>query len=205
MPIIQEWATFGDIAVNGSIVASLKDSLLEFDSGSSGIVGPISAVEALFNLANIQSVLIPSAAGNTLVGYYPCSSPQTIGLSLPSQSNLTSPGASNSSTIFNIETSTLSIAQDGNNCTSAISGFDYAAQPGLWVIGQAFFQGKYLDHDLENGVLGVAELEGRSGNGSATSTSSPPKATATATSGASKMGASIVLGLAFIGVVLAVL
>lgn len=85
-PIIQGWASHGNIAVNGKKVG--KDALLEFDSGSSGIVGPISAVEALFNLSNIQSVLIPTAAGNTLVGYYLCSFPPIIGLSLPSQSNL---------------------------------------------------------------------------------------------------------------------
>ncbi|KAI9644565.1 hypothetical protein NHQ30_006586 [Ciborinia camelliae] len=199
VPIIQEWATFGDIAVNGKIVE--KDALLEFDSGSSGIIGPISAIETLFNLTNIQSVLIPSAAGNTLVGYYPCSTLPTIGLSLPSQSNLTSPASSNSSTIFNLETSTLSMGHEGNNCTSVISGFDYGGKPGLWVIGQAFFEGKYLDHDLENGILGVAQLNG----GNRSSMSSPPKAMATLTSGASRMEVSALGGLGFMAAAWAML
>lgn len=196
MPIIQEWATFGDIAVNGSIVTNLQDALLEFDSGTTGVVGPVSAVAALFNLANIQSVLIPSKAGNTLVGYYPCSSPPTIGLSLPSKSNLTSSVASNTSTIFDIGYSAQFSSQNGNNCTSAISGFDYEAQPGLWVIGQAFFQGKYVDHDLDNGIMGFAVLGEEGSEG--TTTSNTPKSTATAASGASRIGISVVGGLAVI-------
>ncbi|TGO54955.1 hypothetical protein BCON_0099g00190 [Botryotinia convoluta] len=146
--IIWEWATFGDITINGSIFASLQDTILELDSASTGIVGSMSAAKALFNLTNIQSVLIFSAVGDALVGYYHCSSSHTIRLSLPSELNNTSSAASNKSTTFGIEISALSIGQKGNSCTSAISSFDYEAQPLLWVIGQAFFQRKYLDHDL---------------------------------------------------------
>ncbi|KAF7884517.1 uncharacterized protein EAF02_004853 [Botrytis sinoallii] len=58
----------------------------------------------------------------------------------------------------------LSIGQKESNCTSAISGLDFEAHPLLWVIEQAFFQRKCLYHDLENGVMSFAVLDGEESN-----------------------------------------
>ncbi|KAF5870207.1 putative cytochrome p450 protein [Botrytis fragariae] len=136
VPIIWDWATFGDITINSSISTILQDITLEFDSANTGVVGFMSAEDALFNLTNIQSVLIFYAAGDAL----------------PSKLNFTSSAASKKSPVFEIESSALSIGQNGESCIFVISGFDYEAQPGLWVMGQAFSQEKYLDHDLDNGL-----------------------------------------------------
>ena len=57
-----------------------------------------------------------------------------------------------------------------NNCTFTVIGQDYAALPGLWVLGQSFMQGKYVDHNLDEGTIGIAVLKG-AGGGSTTNSS----------------------------------
>ncbi|KAM3074119.1 hypothetical protein ACMFMG_003059 [Clarireedia jacksonii] len=186
VPLVLEWFAYGDIVLDGKYV--FKDAPLEFDSGTTGIVGPISTISALFNQTGIQSVLQTSSTGNTLIGYYPCSSPPAIGFSLPSQSNLSSISSSNMTTswstkssIFYVENSAQAASKSGDNCTSIFSGYDFDT-PGLWVLGEGFFRGKYVDHNLGEGTLGVVGLEGEDGsgnNGTATSPGSAPSATVT--------------------------
>ncbi|PQE24537.1 aspartyl protease protein [Rutstroemia sp. NJR-2017a WRK4] len=161
VPLVMEWFVYGDVVLDGEYV--FRDALLEFDSGTTGIVGPISAISALFAASGVQSVLQTSPSGDTLVGYYPCSSPPAIGFSLPSQGNLSS--ISSTSKTFYIENSAPAASSSVDNCTSVFSGYDFETQ-GLWVLGERFFR----DHDLGEGVLGVVGLEkGRGGdNGTAT-------------------------------------
>lgn len=156
----------------------------------------MSSAKALFNPTNIQSVLVPSAAGDALVGYYHFSFTHTIRLSLPSKLNFTSSTASSTSTVCEIEMSALFIGHKGSSYTSAISGFDHEAQPGLWVMVQSFFLGKYLHHDLDDGIVGFVVLDGEGSNG--TSASSVFNPTATVPSRASRMGVSMMCGPALI-------
>jgi len=100
-------------------------------------------VSALFDKAGIQSVLQPSESGDTLVGYFPCGKAPTIGFSFPSSSNISAAAGSgldiSNSKVFNILGDAMSMGPvdaQGKNCSSVISGFDFAALPGLWVVGQ---------------------------------------------------------------------
>ncbi|TVY71282.1 Aspartic protease, partial [Lachnellula suecica] len=190
VPIIEEWFVGGDLAVNGSVIQ--RDLVVEFDSGTSGIIGPIDAVSTLFEMVGIQGVLQPSASGDVLVGYFPCGTPSAVGLSLPSKSNISATmglsGFSDTSKVFNVLADAMSagpVDADGKNCTFAISGFDVVELPGLWVFGQAFSQGKYMDHNFAAGSLGLAELNSTSqvASNASVPSASKPMITSTASYG----------------------
>jgi pepsin A len=50
---------------------------------------------------------------------------------------------------------------DGN-CTAVIHGTDeFGSGPGaIWLVGQAFFQGRYIDHNIDDYTMGFANLLG---------------------------------------------
>lgn len=119
---------------------------------------PPDQVQALFDAAGIQAVEL-SLPGCTkvLTGYYPCASPPQIGFGFPSAKVAASATGSTSktSTIFDIEPSAFQEADDGSgNCTAIIAGIDL----GVWIVGQAFFQGKYVDHNVDGSSMGFATL-----------------------------------------------
>ncbi|KAE8445245.1 hypothetical protein EG329_013617 [Mollisiaceae sp. DMI_Dod_QoI] len=186
---ITGWATLMDLAVNGTIVA--QDLTVELDSGTATIVGPIEAVSSIFEATGIQGVLQNSSSGQQLVGYFPCDSPPTVGFSFPSQSNAsTATGTiSKNGKLFDIPTSVWAAVDNGdNNCTAVISGQDTAAFPGLWVVGQPFFQGRYFDFSLADGTIGIAPLKpSTTTNATSTSTSRPVPTQTVTTNGAMSM------------------
>lgn len=91
---------------------------------------------------------VGDAATNTpsyLFGYYPCDKPPTAGFAV-----------GNESTIFNIAPTAWNAADNGNNnCTATLQGTDGFP---FWLVGQAFFQGKYVDHDVDGKSMGFANL-----------------------------------------------
>ncbi|KAK5110053.1 hypothetical protein LTR62_006297 [Meristemomyces frigidus] len=103
----------------------------------------------LFHKLGIQAVEqnLPGCT-TVLFGYYPCASPPQVGFSL-----------GNSTRSFNIEVSAFEQANDGKgNCTAILTGIDLDPEHSLWIIGQAWFQGKYIDFDQTGGRVGVATL-----------------------------------------------
>lgn len=110
------------------------------DSGTTVIFGPTSQVTNLFKKAGIQAV----RTQNGITGYYKCSAPPVIGLSL---------GGKN----FNILPEALAFAKNGDNCTASVHGSN--AFGGAWLVGQAFFQGRYIDHNVGEGTMGFADLK----------------------------------------------
>ncbi|KUJ16902.1 acid protease [Mollisia scopiformis] len=190
-PIYQTgWATKMDLAVNGTIVT--RDISVELDSGTATILGPIEDVSSIFEANGIKGVLSNSSSGLQLTGYFPCDSPPNIGFSFPSQTNAsTAVGTiSKNSTIFDIPANTWAAVDNGNNnCTAILGGQDVAAFPGLWVVGQPFFQGRYLDHNLAESTIGIATLKTSSNATTTVSpTSSPTPEATTTTSGATPRG-----------------
>ncbi|KAL3422802.1 Gastricsin [Phlyctema vagabunda] len=174
-PAITGWVIAGDLAINGDIVAT--DLVIEMDSGTATIVGPLETVSQIFNATGIQGVISETADGPFLTGYFPCNAPPSVGFRIPSQSNAStltaSAGISVVPTIFNIPNDAWVAKDNGNNnCTAVLGGQNYAAFPGLWVVGQPFFQGRYIDHDLENGMMGFVAA-----NTTSTSTSPPSNTT----------------------------
>ncbi|KAF4629757.1 hypothetical protein G7Y89_g8385 [Cudoniella acicularis] len=159
-PILTGWALTGDLAINGNVIA--RDLTIELDSGTGTIVGPIDAVTSIFATTGIQGVLQNTTDGPLLTGYFPCDKPPTVGFSFPSQTNAsTATGSvSHNSTVFNIPTSLWSTGNNGgNNCTAVMSGQDYPNATGLWVAGQPFFQGIYIDYNLADETVGFAPLK----------------------------------------------
>jgi hypothetical protein len=132
-----EWIVTGDVTVNGKTVRSSVSIIT--DSGTTVIFGPTSQVKTLFQQAGIQAV----TTSNGITGYYACDAPPTIGLAFDGNN-------------FNILPEALAFSQSGNNCTASIHGT--TAFGSQWLVGQAFFQGKYIDHNVDDGTMGFATL-----------------------------------------------
>ena len=118
------------------------------------IVGPIAQVRRLFNRLGLQAIEqnLPGCT-SVLFGYYPCDSPPQVGYQF---------GAANPT--FEIEASAFKQADDGgNNCTAIITGIDLGAGVPLWIVGQAWFQGKYVDFNDAGKTVGVAQLRDKTG------------------------------------------
>ncbi|KAF4630113.1 hypothetical protein G7Y89_g8027 [Cudoniella acicularis] len=162
VPSEGEWSTYMDVAYDGEVL--LKDQLMWTDSGTTVMFGPLEGVQAFFDAAGIQSVLHPSTTADvptTLDGYFSCSNPPTLGFGIPSISNASAASrdphspVSHMSTIFNVLPSQLVQNSTGDNCTASIHGTD---EWPFWLIGQVFFQGKYIDHNHDDETMGFAEL-----------------------------------------------
>ncbi|TID02439.1 Lysosomal aspartic protease [Colletotrichum higginsianum] len=141
-----EWLVGGDVRVGEQLVVKNKTMLL--DSGTANVVGPIAQVAKLFETAGIQAVNL-SLPGCTKVmtGHYPCDKPPAITFGLNSGSK----------DAFGIEAAAFKQAVNGgNNCTATITGIDNFR---IWVIGQSWFRGKYIDFDVTGKTIGVAYLK----------------------------------------------
>ncbi|KAK8932726.1 Aspartic protease [Metarhizium anisopliae] len=139
VPLTQgEWAVQGDVTVDGTAVQ--HGASIITDSGTTVIFGPTHRVADVFARAGVQAV--PTSTG--LAGYYNCSAPPAIGFSFA--------GAN-----FDILPSALAFASNGDNCTAAVHGSD--AFGDNWLVGQAFFQGRYVDHNVADGTMGFADLK----------------------------------------------
>ncbi|KAK3674707.1 hypothetical protein LTR78_005429 [Recurvomyces mirabilis] len=144
----EEYAFDGSITADGS-VALTSDRIIP-DSGTANVIGPISDVQKLFDILGIQAVQqnLPGCT-SVLFGYYPCDAPPKVGFTI-----------GNSTKSFDIESSAFQQADNGNNnCTAIVTGIDLSTRHPLWIIGQAWFQGKYVDFDPANSKLGVAPLK----------------------------------------------
>lgn len=137
VPATGEWSVQGDITVNGKVVSS-RASIIT-DSGTTVVFGPTSAVKSVFKAAGIQAV----SDKNGVTGYYACDKSPKIGISFNGQN-------------FNIEPSALAFSRNGNNCTASVHGSDSFG--GQWLVGQAWFQGKYIDHNVDDSTMGFATL-----------------------------------------------
>ncbi|OLN85417.1 Gastricsin [Colletotrichum chlorophyti] len=125
-----EWAVRGDVRVRGQAVA--QNQVLILDSGTANVVGPTAQVMKLFDAAGIQAV------NHSLPGF---------GFSL----------STGSEEVFNIDATAFKEAMNGgNNCTATIAGLD---DLNSWIVGQSWFQGKYIDFDVTGKSVGIAPLK----------------------------------------------
>ncbi|KAJ5814798.1 acid protease [Penicillium riverlandense] len=183
--IVQEWAIFADLAIGGKIIKT--DVPVELDTGTATITGPVNDVLSIFNATSIQSVVHNTTDGVTVTGYFPCDKPPTIGFSIPSRANVSTAVNANSgsishkSAIFDIAPEQWIAADNGNNnCTAVLSGATVPLYPTLWVVGQPFFHGLYIDHNVQDGSMGFAKVRNQSTqNGTQTSTTLSSSATPT--------------------------
>lgn len=107
-------------------------------------------MRALFKQAGIQPIETETTCGKLVYGYYSCNAPPSIGFNI---------GGSN----FDFESKALEWKDDGSgNCTAIITGFDKHPE-GSWLVGQAWMQGKYIDHNSMGKSMGFAKLKDPSG------------------------------------------
>ncbi|OHW90382.1 aspartic protease precursor, partial [Colletotrichum incanum] len=109
---------------------------------------PTAQVMKLFDAAGIQAVNL-SLPGCTkvLTGYYQCDNPPAVDFGL----------STGSEGFFSIEATAFKQAVNGgNNCTATVAGIDTF---NMWIIGQSWFQGKYVDFDVTGKRIGVAQLK----------------------------------------------
>ncbi|KAJ4158329.1 uncharacterized protein LMH87_008861 [Akanthomyces muscarius] len=140
VPTTGLWALNGSATVNGKTVVG--NIAITTDSGTTVIFGPKEAVKKLFKAAGITA----KNTGSTIEGHYDCAKPPTVGFNL---------GGKN----FNIDPKALAFKQDekGNDCTASIFGTaDFGSN---WLVGQAFFQGRYIDHNVDDETMGFADLK----------------------------------------------
>ncbi|KAJ5123149.1 acid protease [Penicillium atrosanguineum] len=163
--VIQEWALYADIALDNKIIKS--NALVELDTGTATVIGPFEEVIEIFKASGIQAVVQTTEDSGTTIksvtGYFPCNQPPIFGFSIPSRKNATAAAKQHSklvshrSSIFNIAPDQWIAADNGNNnCTAIVSGTSSMPVEGLWVVGQPFFHGTYVDHNLKDGTLGFA-------------------------------------------------
>ncbi|OAA39507.1 aspartyl protease [Beauveria brongniartii RCEF 3172] len=132
------WSVNGGVTVNGKVIA---DNLnLVTDSGTTVIFGPTSVVREVYKSAGITEV----STANGIEGHYSCSNPPVIGFNL---------GGKN----FNIDPKALAFKKEGDNCTASLMGTEDFGT--IWLVGQAFFQGRYIDHNGSGKTMGFADLK----------------------------------------------
>ena len=129
----------GDIANEEEAIE--RDMVIDTDTGTTVIFGPVDSVATMFDDADIQYFVDNSTDITTLTGYYPCENPPKFGFGFPSISDATSARqiarspVGHNSTIFDVLPTQLAQNRSGNNCTASIQG---PSQYGniCWVDGQ---------------------------------------------------------------------
>ncbi|OAR00720.1 hypothetical protein LLEC1_00221 [Akanthomyces lecanii] len=134
------WALNGGATVSGKTIVGNIDIIT--DSGTTVIFGPKADVKKIFKAAGITA----NNTGSTIQGHYSCAKPPTVGFNL---------GGKN----FNIDPKALAFKQDktSNDCIASIFGTDDFSNN--WLVGQAFFQGRYIDHNVDDNTMGFADLK----------------------------------------------
>ncbi|PVI07960.1 acid protease [Periconia macrospinosa] len=162
-PLEVQWVTWGDVAVNGEIIA--RDTRMLTDMGTAVIWGPIDTVQEMYKRAGIEWEIIPPTntfPGKIIQGSYPCASPPTFGFGFPSTQNITdaaqnaTSGVSRKGSIFNVVPEALIASESDGKCKSILKG---VTNLDIWIIGQPFYQGRYIDHNFETRLMGWADLE----------------------------------------------
>lgn len=133
------WSVPGGVTVNGTVVSDNQELIT--DSGTTVIFGPSAAVSRVFKAAGITA---KRNSNGGIEGHYKCSKPPTVGFNL---------GGKN----FNIDPEALAFKKNGDDCTASLIGNDDFG--GNWLVGQAFFQGRYIDHNLDDNTMGFADLK----------------------------------------------
>ena len=167
-PVLEEWFLKGDVAVNGKVIAA--DALMLLDSGTANIIGPISVVQQIFDASGVTyEIQNITGCAPTLVGTYPCSHPPKLGFGFPSISDASQAAAkpnstvSKKSSIFDVAAAAFSAGSANGTCTSILAGQDIplsqAQNQLLWVVGQPWHQNHYVDFNVADRTVGVADLK----------------------------------------------
>ncbi|KAG6000132.1 hypothetical protein E4U54_001537 [Claviceps lovelessii] len=143
-PIHREWTIRDALALTLDGKTIRPSVNISTDSGRAVVLGPTDQVTQLFEAAGVQVVRSGDGTVTTVTGYYDCRAPPKIGFSLAGQT-------------FDIVPAALAYARRGHNCTASVKGA--SSLDNWWLIGQPFFQGRYVDHDIQAQRMGFANLK----------------------------------------------
>ncbi|KAJ6160805.1 hypothetical protein N7470_004201 [Penicillium chermesinum] len=150
-----EYSEFeGDLTGPVGFSVGLNDVLITLDSGTATIIAPFDDAQQFFDASGMEGIEEPNADGVTVLkGYYSCQNPPQLGFKFPSASNETE---SQPGKVFDIVPHGLELNSTGSRCQSTIVGMRDIP---FWLVGQAFMEGKYVDHNTDDSTLGFAVLK----------------------------------------------
>ncbi|TBU23043.1 acid protease [Dichomitus squalens] len=121
-----------------------------FDNGTPNVIGPLDTVRAA--LESVGYAIIETTDDNNVTnifGTYDCScEPARFGFSFPPSAEVH---------YIDLGANVLNRTADGKTCTANILGSSMVDAP-TWQIGQTWFQGRYVQHNLNTSTIAFAEL-----------------------------------------------
>ncbi|KAI9066029.1 acid protease [Trametes sanguinea] len=122
-----------------------------FDNGTPNIIGPLATVKAILQSVGYNITEQTNDAVTVALGTYDCERPAArVGFSFPPSTDVH---------YIDLEANVLNRTADGRICTANILGTSTVDAP-FWSIGQTWFQGRYVQHSLDNNTLSFADLKG---------------------------------------------
>ncbi|KAL1937779.1 hypothetical protein VTO73DRAFT_12798 [Trametes versicolor] len=124
--------------------------LATFDSGTPNIIGSLQQVRDILTLIGYNITEQTNEDSITVaLGTYDCArTPARVGFSFP---------PSTAVHYIDLAANELNRTADGRICTANILGTSTVDAP-QWSIGQTWFQGRYVQHDLDNNTISFADL-----------------------------------------------
>ncbi|KIK53004.1 hypothetical protein GYMLUDRAFT_49583 [Collybiopsis luxurians FD-317 M1] len=128
---------------------SIGHIFVTFDSGTPNVIGPLDQVRSALQAVGYNITEQEMDGVTVALGTYNCSrTPARFGFSFPPDETIH---------YINEDANVLNRTADGKTCTANILGTS-TVFPGEWSIGQTWFQGRYIQHDLENNTISFADL-----------------------------------------------
>ncbi|KAI0642938.1 acid protease [Trametes meyenii] len=120
-----------------------------FDNGTPNVIGPLSTVRAVLEAVGYNITEQTNDGVTIALGTYDCSrTPARFGFSFPPSDEVH---------YIDLAANELNRTADGRTCTANILGTSTVDVP-QWSIGQTWFQGRYVHHDLNSSRLSFAGL-----------------------------------------------
>ncbi|OSC98013.1 acid protease [Trametes coccinea BRFM310] len=121
-----------------------------FDNGTPNIIGPLDTVKAMLQSVGYNITEQTNDFVTVALGTYDCARPAArVGFSFPPSTDVH---------YVNLEANVLNRTADGRVCTANILGTSTVDAP-FWSIGQTWFQGRYVQHNLDNNTLSFVDLK----------------------------------------------
>ncbi|KAI0354812.1 acid protease [Trametes cingulata] len=123
--------------------------LATFDNGTPNLIGPLDQVLEIFKSVGYNVTQQTNDGITVALGTYDCArTPARFGFSFP---------PSNKVHYIDLAANELNRTADGRTCTANVLGTSTVPAP-QWSIGQTWFQGRYVQHNLDNNTLSFANL-----------------------------------------------
>nr|VWO95943.1 LMP1 [Ganoderma boninense] len=135
------------LVIDGKQVAHIEPI---FDSGTPNVIGPLDTVRSALQSVGYELLEHTDSQGITTVfGTYDCArKPARFGFSFPPSTDVH---------YVDLGANVLNRTADGKTCTANILGTSTLDGP-TWQIGQTWFQGRWVQHDLNASTIAFADL-----------------------------------------------